>query len=79
MSAEIERVTDVAIRKDDLGNDLVAGGAPVQYIITVWNENGPSTAYDVTVRGDLLPGFRARGRSGAGQPAHRLPRHPQRR
>lgn len=57
VTAEIERVTDVRIRKDDLGNLLVAGGAPVQYIITVWNEDGPSTAYDVVVRDDMFPGF----------------------
>ncbi len=57
LTAPIATVTDVHIRKDDLGNVLVAGGAPVQYIITVWNETGPSTAYDVVVSDTLLPGF----------------------
>ncbi len=56
----------LGIAKDDLGEEIVAGGDPLQYVVTVWNE-GPSAAYNVVVTdtplapwfslvGDLVPG-----------------------
>ena len=65
---EIQSQTGLRIEKDDLGEAIVAGGQPLQYVITVWN-SGPSDAYGVTIDdipllpglslwGDLVPGDR---------------------
>ncbi|MBN1315671.1 MAG: DUF11 domain-containing protein [Anaerolineales bacterium] len=57
----IETEASLIVEKDDLGDFIVAGGDPLQYIITVYND-GPSDAIDVVVEDTpLLTGLSLNG------------------